>query len=91
MNLDIHLDSRDTVLGTGYLEVHISEEILQTLDIGQYQIVVIGLPGNQSAGNTGNHLLDGTPAAIRAMQEAQVDAMEVERWTRRSSDTARMA
>ena len=34
MDLDIHLDCCDTVGGTGYLKVHITEEILKALDIG---------------------------------------------------------
>ena len=35
--------------------------------------------------------LMGTPAAIKAIQEAQVDAMEVEPLDSKVSDTARMA
>ena len=58
MNLDIHLDRCDTLMSTGYLEVHIAEEIFQTLDIGQNQIIVVGISGHQTAGNTCNRLLD---------------------------------
>ena len=52
VDLDIHLDGGDTIMGTGHLEVHISEEILQALNIGQYDIIVIGLAGHQTTGNT---------------------------------------
>ena len=54
VDLDIHLDSGDTVMGTCYLEVHIAEEVLQALDIGQDDIIVISIAGNQTTGNTGN-------------------------------------
>ena len=33
VDLDIHLDCSDTIGGTGYLKVHIAEEILKALDI----------------------------------------------------------
>ena len=91
MNLDIHLDGGDTLMRTGYLEVHISEEVLEALDICQDNVIVIGIPGHQTAGNTCHHTLSGTPAAIRDMQDAQVDAMEVDPFDSMVSDTARMA
>ena len=58
MNLDIHLDGSNTLMGTGYLEIHISKEVLKTLDIGKNQVIVIGITGHKTAGNTGNHALD---------------------------------
>ncbi len=42
----------------GYLEIHVAEEILKALDIGQYDVIVIGLTGNKTAGNAGNLFLD---------------------------------
>ena len=56
MNLDIHLDSGNTVSRSRYLKVHIAEEILEPLNIGKYQILVIALSGNQTAGNSRNRL-----------------------------------
>ena len=35
INLNIHLDSSDTLFGACYLKVHIAQSILQALDIGQ--------------------------------------------------------
>ena len=35
MNLNIHLDCGDTFGRTGYLEVHVAEEVFETLDIGK--------------------------------------------------------
>ena len=58
MNLDIHLDSGNTVSRSRYLKVHIAEEILKTLYIGKYQILIIALSGNQTAGNSRNRLSD---------------------------------
>ena len=59
MNLDIHLNGSDTLRGARHLEIHVPEEILQSLDIRQQHIIIIRLPCDQSAGNTGNHPLDG--------------------------------
>ena len=58
MDLDIHLNGGDTLLGTCHLEVHVAEEIFQTLDIGQNQVIVVGLAGHQTAGDSGHHILD---------------------------------
>ncbi len=58
MNLDIHLDRCDTLLCTGYLEIHIAKEIFQSLDIRQNDVIIIRLTGNQTTGNTCNCRLD---------------------------------
>ena len=58
VDLNIHLDGCDTVLCTAYLKVHIAEEVLQTLDIGENDIIIIGLACYQTAGNTRYHLLN---------------------------------
>ena len=52
-------------VSTAYLEVHIAEEVLQTLDIGQNDIIVICLACYQTAGDTSYRSLIGTPAAIK--------------------------
>ena len=56
MNLDIHLDCSNSVSCSRYLKVHIAEEILKTLNIGEYQIILVTLSGNQTAGNARNRL-----------------------------------
>ena len=48
MNLDIHLDRCDTFVCTGYLEVHISEEVFESLNICKYKIIIICITCNQS-------------------------------------------
>ena len=60
VNLDIHLGSGDTVSGTGYLEVHISEVVLISEDIGKDSVALVrtGLVGNKSHSNSGYRLLD---------------------------------
>ena len=58
MDLDIHLDCSDSVVGTSYLKVHVAEEVFETLDIGQYQIIIIGLACYQTAGDTCNRFFD---------------------------------
>ena len=49
MNLDIHLDSCNTLMCTCYLEIHISEEILKTLDICKYKEIIICIACYKSA------------------------------------------
>ncbi len=58
VDLNIHLDCSDTVMSSGYLEVHVAEEVLKTLDIGKNDIVIICITCNQTAGNTCNRFLD---------------------------------
>ena len=48
MDLDIHLDRCDTFVCTGYLEVHISEEVFESLNICKYKIIIICITCNQS-------------------------------------------
>ena len=52
MNLDIHLDSSDTLMSTSYFKVHITKEVFQSLDICQYNVIIVCIPGNQTTGNT---------------------------------------
>ena len=58
VDLDIHLNGGNAVMGSGHLEVHVAEEVFQTLDIGQQDKIVIGIARHQTAGNTCNLLLD---------------------------------
>ena len=58
VNLDIHLNGGNTLFRSGDLKVHIAEEIFQTLNIGQHQIILIRLSGNQTARDSGNRLLN---------------------------------
>ena len=52
VNLDIHLDSCDTFMCSGYLEVHISEEVFQSLDICQYKVIIISITCYKSTGDS---------------------------------------
>ena len=52
VDLDIHLDRCDTFLCTCYLEIHVSKEIFQSLDVCQNDVIIIALTGYQTTGNT---------------------------------------
>ena len=52
MDLDIHLDCCDTVMSSGYLEVHISEEVFKSLDICENNVIIICIACYQTTGNT---------------------------------------
>src|SRR5699024_7907771 len=52
VDLDIHLDCCDTFMCTCHLEIHVSEEVFQTLDICQYDVIVVCLSCYKSAGDT---------------------------------------
>ena len=58
MDLDIHLDRCDTFVCTGYLEVHISEEVFESLNICKYKIIIICITCNQSTWDSGYCSLD---------------------------------
>ena len=59
MNFNIHLNGRDSLMGSANLKVHVSEEVFQSLDIRQNKVIIVCLSGHQSAGNSGHHALDG--------------------------------
>ena len=42
-------------MSSGYFEVHVSEEIFQTLNICQKNEIIIGLSCNKTTGNTCYH------------------------------------
>ena len=70
LNLDVHLQSSDTVRGTRHFKVHIAEVILITQDIGQNRELVAFL--DQTHGDTGHRRLDGH-ARIHQRQAGTTD------------------
>ena len=52
MDLDVHLNCGDTLMGSAHLEIHVAEEVFKALDIGQNNIVVIRITSYKAAGNT---------------------------------------
>ena len=59
-------------MGSGHLEVHVSEEVFQALNIRKNQIVVICLTVTSPQEMPATCFLMGTPAAIRDMVDAQI-------------------
>ena len=58
MNLDIHLDGSDTIMSSGNLEIHISKEVFQPLNICKDQIIVISISGHKTCGDTSYRFLN---------------------------------
>ena len=58
LDLDIHLDGGDAVHRARNLEIHVAEEVLQTLDIGQHGHLVAVRILNQTHGHARNRRLD---------------------------------
>ena len=58
MDFDIHLDRRDAVMRAGHLEIHVAEEVLEALDVGQQDEIIVRVAGHEAAADTGNLLLD---------------------------------
>ena len=65
MDLDIHLDCCDTVMSSGYLEVHVAKEVLKTLDISKNDIVIICVTCYKTTGNTCNRLLNRYTGSLK--------------------------
>ena len=58
LDLDIHLDGGDAVHRARNLEIHVAEEVLKALNIGQHgHLVAVGIL-NQTHGHTGDRRLD---------------------------------
>ena len=55
LDLDIHLQSGNTVCRTGHLEIHVAKVVFVTQDIGQYCKIITFL--NEAHCNTGNRRL----------------------------------
>ena len=58
VDLDIHLNCCDTFRRTSHLEIHVPEEIFQSLNIGKQYKIIVCITCYQTAGNTSHHLLD---------------------------------
>ncbi len=76
--------------GAGHLEVHVAEEVLDALNIGEDDGLV-ALLLNKAHGDTGHGALDGHAGIHERKQLAQVDAIEEEPLDSRTSETTRMA
>ena len=59
VDLDIHLNSSNTIFGTGNLKIHIADMIFVTKDITQNDKLVTLL--HQSHGDSGNRCFDRHP------------------------------
>ena len=51
INLDVHLDTADTIAGTGNLEVHVTKMIFITKDVCKDCVFTISSSCDQSHGN----------------------------------------
>ena len=58
VDLDVHLDGSDAVLCAGHLEVHVAEEVFETLDVGEEDEIIVGLACDQTAADACDGLLD---------------------------------
>ena len=52
LDFDVHLQRSNTVGGTGHLEVHVTQVVFVTQDVGQHCKAVVFL--DQAHGDTGN-------------------------------------
>ena len=58
VDLDIHLDRGDAVLCAGHLEIHVAKEVLEALDVGEENKIIVGLACDQTAADAGDGLFD---------------------------------
>ena len=70
LDLDVHLQRGDTLLGTGHLEVHVAQVIFVAQDVGEDGELVAFL--DQAHGDTGHVPLDGH-AGVHQRQAAAAD------------------
>ena len=68
--LDVHLDGGDALFRAAHLEVHVTEEILDALDVGEGDVTVA--LGHQTAGDAGHGGLDGH-TSVHESQGAAAD------------------
>ena len=59
VDLDVHLQGVDALLGSGNLEVHIAEEVLDALDVAEDGVAVTVGVGDQAHGDTGHRSPQG--------------------------------
>ena len=57
LDLDVHLDCRDSLACSCYLEVHVTKEIFHPLDVRQHRVVAFAV-GNKAHCHTGYRCLD---------------------------------
>lgn len=57
-DLDVHLQSGNSVFSSGYLEVHIAEVVFHTLNVGQNGVFAALVIHDQTHRNTGYRRLD---------------------------------
>ena len=69
-DLDIHLDSGDALNRTGDLEVHIAQEVFQTLNISQHGHIAAFRILDQAHSHTGNGSLDRNAGVHQAQGAA---------------------
>ncbi len=69
-NLNIHLDGGDALNRTGDLEVHIAQEVFQTLNIGQHGHIAAFRILDQAHGHTSNGSLDRNAGVHQAQGAA---------------------
>ena len=58
VDFNIHLDGSDTLMSSGYLEVHISEEVFKSLDICENNVIIICIACYQTTGNSSYRFAD---------------------------------
>ena len=88
LDLDVHLQRGDALVGAGHLEVHVAEMILVAEDVGQdreartFQIRPIAMP---AVGR-----FSGTPASISASEAPHTEAIDDEPLDSVISETTRI-
>ena len=88
LDLDVHLQRGDAVVGTGHLEVHVAEVVLVT---GMSVSTANLLPSRiRPMATPATWALTGTPASISAAAAARTEAIEEEPFDSVISDTGRM-
>ena len=90
LGLVVHLQGGDALGGARYLEVHVAQEVLKTLDVGQDHNAVVFL--DKAHGDAGNRCAQrNAERSMSARVEPQVEAIEEEPLDSMTSETTRMA
>ena len=76
LDLDVHLQGRDAVLGARDLEVHVAQVIFIAQDVGQHG--ELAAVQDQTHRHAGDVVLTGTPASIMASEPPQTEAIDEE-------------
>lgn len=88
VDLDVHLQGGDALVGTGNLEVHVAQVVFVTEDVGQDGELLAFLDQAMAIPATG--ALTGTPASISAREAPHTEAIELEPLDSVISETTRM-